>query len=256
MTIQQAIIVGGGISGLSLAWFLKAAGVAVTLLEKEQRTGGVIRTSLAGGFLVEHGPNSTLHKPGDATDALGRLMGSLNLEPQVANASASRRYVQKSGQLWPLPGSPGDFLQTPLFSMAAKLRLLLEPFRAKAENEESVGAFVTRRLGAEFLHWAVDPFISGVYAGDPQRLSIRAAVPKIYALESRYGSMLRGAMALRKQGRVTGMPKGRLISFDGGMERLTAVLRARLNEGPNPVRVVTEGEVNRIVALDAGKWQV
>ncbi|MEO5327894.1 MAG: protoporphyrinogen oxidase [Magnetococcus sp. THC-1_WYH] len=257
MTSKRAIIVGGGISGLSLAFFLRQAGVAVTLLEKEPRVGGVIRSSQSEGFLVEHGPNSTLQKPGDASDALGRVMAQVGLVPQVANEKASRRYVQKSGRLLPLPTSPWEFLQTPLFSPSAKLRLLLEPFWSKAEAEESVGAFVSRRLGPEFLHWAVDPFISGVYAGDPQVLSIRAATPKIYALEERYGSLFRGAYAMRKKGRVTGMPKGRLISFENGMESLITALRTRLLESDSSqVRVMTGVTVERLTAMPQGGWQV
>ncbi|MBF0145783.1 MAG: protoporphyrinogen oxidase [Magnetococcales bacterium] len=257
MTSKRAIIVGGGISGLALAYFLQRAGVMVTLVERAARTGGVIRTSRSDGFMVEHGPNSTLHKPGDEADALGRLMEALALQPRVANATASRRYVQKSGRLWPLPGSPGDFLRTPLFSPWAKLRLLFEPFHARAPEEESVAAFVRRRLGQEFLDWAIDPFVSGVYAGDPGSLSIRAAVPKIYALEARHGSLIRGALAMRQQGRISGMPKGRLISFDEGMEGLVATLRSRLvDSGANQVRIVTGVRDLDLVPSGSGEWAV
>ncbi|MBF0414319.1 MAG: protoporphyrinogen oxidase [Magnetococcales bacterium] len=257
MTGTRAIIIGGGISGLSLAFFLKQRGIRVTLLERTDRTGGVIRTSHPQGFLVEHGPNSTLQKPGDATDALGRLMDGLGLHPQIAAKSATRRYVQKSGRLQPLPLSPLAFLQTPLFSATAKLRVLLEPFRSRATQEESVSQFVRRRLGPEFLDWAIDPFISGVYAGDPERLSVRAAIPKIYALEHQYGSLIRGAIALRKQGRINGMPKGRLISFAGGMEDLVKALRNHCSQpASDQVEIMTGVSVETIEPLHAGGWCV
>lgn len=257
MTGTRAIIVGGGISGLSLAYFLKKRGICVTLLEKTDRTGGVIRSSHTQGFLVEHGPNSTLQKPGEATDALGRLMDDLGLQPQIAAKTATRRYVQKSGQLHPLPQSPMAFVQTPLFSSAAKLRLLLEPFRSRATTEESVSQFVSRRLGGEFLDWAVDPFISGVYAGNPERLSVQAAIPKIYALEHHYGSLIRGAIAQRKQGRINGMPKGRLISFPGGMEELVQALRNQCNQSePGQVEIITGVSVETIETRNTGGWRV
>ncbi|MBF0110729.1 MAG: protoporphyrinogen oxidase [Magnetococcales bacterium] len=255
--IPRAIIVGGGISGLSLAFFLERKGVAVTLVERTGRTGGVIRTSRSAGFLVEHGPNSTMHKPGDESDALGRLMDALGLLPRIANPAAGRRYVQKMGRLLPLPGSPSEFLKTPLFSLRGKLGLLREPFRSRGDAEESIARFVTRRLGAEFLDWAIDPFISGVYAGDPDVLSVRAAVPRIHALEERYGSLIRGAIALGRQGRVGGMPRGRLISFDDGMERLVTAVQAHLHRAAsNAVRCITGVEGIRIVPLGGGQWEV
>jgi oxygen-dependent protoporphyrinogen oxidase len=137
--------------------------------------------------------------------------------------------VVKDGRLVALPGSPGAFLATPLFSVAAKLRLLLEPFHRRARDEESIAQFVRRRLGPEFLDWAIDPFVSGVYAGDPERLSVRAAVAKIHALEAEHGSLLLGALARLARARSSGpMPVGRLISFRDGMQTLARALAESL----------------------------
>ena len=124
-TLDFAII-GGGISGLSSAWFLQEAGFSVQLFEKNQRVGGCIGTSDENGYLVESGPNSTLEN----STAIGELIESVNLSRQLreANSEAKRRYIIKHGELLPLPGSPLAFLTTPLFSPIAKLRLLAEPF--------------------------------------------------------------------------------------------------------------------------------
>ncbi|MBF0624730.1 MAG: protoporphyrinogen oxidase [Magnetococcales bacterium] len=249
----QAVVVGGGISGLATAWFLQQKGWGVTVLESRTRPGGSILTSRAQDHLVEHGPNSTLQKPGHAEDGLGRLLVGLGLESRlrVANSQAQRRYVLKGGRLVPLPGSPPAFLASPLFSWFAKLRLLAEPFIGRAREEESIAAFVRRRLGPAFLHDAVEPFVSGVYAGNPETLSVRAAVPKIYALERDHGSLIRGAIALGKARKGAGLPAGRLVSFDEGMDVLPATIAQRLPAGA----VRTGVEVVRLERSAAG-WGV
>ncbi|ABK42556.1 protoporphyrinogen oxidase [Magnetococcus marinus MC-1] len=231
MTKNPILIIGGGISGLSTAWFLHKKGEKVILLESRDRVGGNIRTSRnPEGYLIEHGPNSTLQKPGDEEDALGRIITDMALESELqeANPLAARRFVMKGGQLHVLPTSPPGFIKTPLFSLSAKLRLCLEPFIGKSEQEESIAQFVIRRLGQEFLDYAIEPFVSGVYAGDPKQLSVRAAVAKIYALEAKYGSLIKGAIALGKIRKAAGMPRGRMISFETGMETLPATIANRL----------------------------
>jgi oxygen-dependent protoporphyrinogen oxidase len=235
MTLD-VVVVGGGISGLSTAWGLSKRGLKLRLLEAAETAGGTLRSERNEGFLIECGPNSTLEN----NPELGTLIDELGLRQAriAANPSAENRYVVRFGKPIPLPTSPGAFLTTPLFSASAKWRLLAEPFIAKAHTEESIAQFVVRRLGREFLDWAVDPFISGVYAGDPQRLSVQAATPKIYALEQRYGSLLRGAAARMTLHRhKTGpAPGGRLISFHEGMQ------------------VLAQGAVNALgQAVDAGK---
>lgn len=235
------IIVGAGISGLSLGWHLARRGVRLQILEAGDRAGGTLRSVRTQGYLVEDGPNSTL----DKNEEIGRLIEECGLESAriEADPRAQRRYVVKGGRLIALPGSPLSFATTPLFSTRAKLRLMGEAFVGRTGHEESIAAFVTRRLGPEFLDWAIDPFISGVYAGDPARLSVQAATPKIYALETQYGSLLRGAAArlvLKRQASGPA-PRGRLISFRSGMqalpERLSADLDGHLSLSA-PVRTV------------------
>jgi oxygen-dependent protoporphyrinogen oxidase len=230
---DSIVIVGAGISGLSAAWFLHRKGFAVRVLEANDRVGGVIETEAADGYLIERGPNSTMQKPGTPDDALGRIVEQTGLADRLLEAApaARKRFVMRNRQLLSLPGSPGEGITTKLFSTRAKLRLLAEPFIGRARDEETVAEFVTRRLGREFLDYAVAPFISGVYAGDPAKLSVRAAVARIYALERDHGSLIRGAFALRKLGKGAGMPAGRLVSFDEGMAVLPAAIAGALPEG-------------------------
>ncbi|CAK0760356.1 Coproporphyrinogen III oxidase [Gammaproteobacteria bacterium] len=243
-------IVGGGISGLSTAWFLKQRGYSVRVLEAELEVGGTLRSHVRNGFLIERGPNSTLEN----TDALGELIEGVGLDAklQVASPLGKRRYLFKNQRLVPLPLGPIAFLGSPLFSVAGKLRLFAEPFIGRASQEESVAEFVRRRLGQEFLDWAIDPFISGVYAGDPEKLSVRAATAKVYALEAQYGSLLRGMIIRGLSGKKTGpTPSGRLISFSGGIQTLARGVANAL--GPESVR--TRVQVTKLSRVPGG-WQV
>ena len=212
----DVLMVGGGISGLTAAFHLARGGRRVAVLEASERVGGSIETFTDGVWRFEMGPNTVVEN--DAS--VGRLIRECGLESEkiTASATAKRRYLYKDGRLVPLPGGPGGFLGTPLFPLTAKLRLLREPWigRPAGEVEESIAQFVRRRLGQAFLDYAVGPFVSGVYAGDPERLSVRWAVPKIFALEQQHGSLIRGALARRKGP----APGGAMISFREGLEEL------------------------------------
>ncbi|MEO5375929.1 MAG: protoporphyrinogen oxidase [Alphaproteobacteria bacterium] len=249
----SVLIVGGGITGLSTAWFLQSRGVPVRVLEAAATPGGMIDTDRGGGWLTERGPNSTLHKPGRAEDSLGRLIAGAGLTARVLEAgrAGSKRFILRDGRLVALPGSPPAMIATRAFSLGGKLRLLAEPFIGRARVEETIAAFVRRRLGREFLDYAVEPFVSGVYAGDPAALSVQAAVPRIYDLERRHGSLIRGAIALGRAARGAGMPAGRLISFDHGM----AVLPETLAQALPPGAVRCGCRVDSLHQV-AGGWQV
>jgi oxygen-dependent protoporphyrinogen oxidase len=230
-------VVGAGISGLAAAWELARGGRRVTVLEAAPRVGGAIATwtTAAAGpgsgdevWRFELGPNTVLEK-GEALPALIAGAG-LSEERLVAAPAGKRRYLWKGDRLEPLPGGPLGFLRTPLFPPAAKLRLLREPWIGRptgdptGEQDESIADFVRRRLGPAFLDYAVGPFVSGVYAGDPERLSVRWAVPRIAALERDHGSLIRGALAKRKGP----APGGAMISFRQGLTALPEALAARL----------------------------
>ena len=223
--VPHVIVIGAGLTGLTTAWHLQRLGVDVTVIEADEMVGGVVRSTRRDGYLVEHGPNSCTLTP-----ELSTLVDALDLNPlmRVAAPQAQRRYIVRDGRALAVPTSPLAMLRSPLFSAGAKLRVLAEPFisRRTAQGDESVAAFVRRRLGAEPLTWAVDPFVSGVYAGDPAQLSVRHAFPRLAALESEHGSLLRGAIAGSRKGRITaeraGVPqqKHTMISFVDGLSTL------------------------------------
>ena len=222
----DALVVGGGISGLTAAFHLARGGRRVAVLEASERVGGSIETYADGAWRFEMGPNTVVEND----ESVGRLIRDCGLEGEklTAAAAAKRRFLYKGGRLVPLPGGPGGFLGTPLFPFTAKLRLLREPWigRPAGEVEESIAQFVRRRLGQAFLDYAVGPFVSGVYAGDPERLSVRWAVPKIFALERQHGSLIRGALAKRKGP----APGGAMISFREGLEELPRKLAREIGD--------------------------
>lgn len=234
LTIKtDVIILGGGISGLSTAYFLRRNGLNVRVLEKQERAGGSISTYLRDGFLIDRGPNSTL----DTTPILHLLFRDLQIEDEVeyANEKASNRYIVRNGKLQKLPMNPLAFFASGLFSVRAKLGLLRELFVKPADpgQDESLAEFVVRRLGREFLDYAIDPFVSGVYAGVPEALSVRSAFPKLWELEQSYGSLIKGALLgarKRRKRAEASKQKARLLSFRKGMQTLTDALSAHLKE--------------------------
>jgi oxygen-dependent protoporphyrinogen oxidase len=213
-------VVGAGISGLSVALRLQKAGVNVKVFEKEEKVGGNIQTEEIEGFLCELGPQTIL-----ADKKVEEFLSLAGIKPLYAREEAKIRYIYKKGKLVPLPMSPLSFFTSPLLSLNAKLRVLKEPFIPKSiKKEESIAEFVKRRLGQEFLDYIVEPFVSGVYAGDVKELSVKYAVRRVYELEQRFGSLIKGAIKLKALG-----PGGRLISFEGGNHTLPSHLAKALD---------------------------
>lgn len=242
MVDLDVLVVGAGISGLTAAFRLTRGGLRTAVLEAADRAGGAMETLADGPWRFEMGPNTVLENH----ESVGRLIRDCGLESEKLTAapSAKRRYLYKDGRLIPLPGGPLGFLTTPLFPAGAKLRLLREPWigRPPEGTEESIAEFVRRRLGQPFLDYAVGPFVSGVYAGDPERLSARWAVPKIFALEAEHGSLIRGAFARRKGPSLS----GGMISFQEGLEELPRRLAREIGD----VRLGVA--VQRILKTDGG----
>lgn len=213
---MKVIIVGGGISGLVTAFYLKKKQVDVTLLEASDRVGGNIKTSKENGFLYEHGPNSILANNNEVFE-LNKLLG-LEQEVIEANKQSKKRFIVKNNQLNPIPMNPISFLTSPLLNFKGKLDILSEPFKPKNNDElESLASFVQRRIGEQALTWMINPFISGIYAGDPAKLSVAAAMPKLYNLESTYGSLIKGTLYKIKQKKSF---KTKTISYKDGLESL------------------------------------
>ncbi len=229
--MKSVAIIGGGITGLTAAFRLKQAGVSVTLYEGGHRAGGVIQSVRQNGYLAECGPNTIL----ETSPKISALVTDLGLASRrmYSDPAASNRYLVRDGKLVALPDSLPAFLRTPLFSPAAKLRLFAEPFigRAAPGVEESVEQFVLRRLGREFLDYAINPLVGGVYAGDPASLSVTEAFPKLHALEQRYGSLIKGQVLGARERKKRAEPSKQnapKFSFDEGLQVLTDELSEQL----------------------------
>ena len=223
----DALVIGAGMSGLSAAFHLARRGLAVEVVDPMAKAGGVIGSVTRDGMLYETGPNSAL----DTSPRIGEICEAAGVggERRFASEIANTRYVVKGGRPVPLPMSPGAFLSTPLFSFGAKARLALEPFigRQPEGDEETIAHFVRRRLGVEFLDYAIEPFVAGIYAGDPERLSVPAAFPKLHALERKWGSLLKGQfLGARERAKrnETAKNTANSFSFAGGMQVLTDAL--------------------------------
>jgi oxygen-dependent protoporphyrinogen oxidase len=231
--MKPVAILGGGITGLTAALGLKQRGLPVILFEAANRVGGVIQSVRRDGYLAEFGPNSLM----ETSPLIADLVRELGLESRrvYSNPSAEKRYVVRDKKPVALPNSAGGFLTTPLFSLRAKLRVLAEPFIRPAPDdaEESIAQFVQRRLGQEFLDYAIDPLVAGIYAGNPHLLSVSQAFPKLYALEQRYHSLFLGkflgARERKRSGEVS-KQDAKKFSFDDGLQTLIDALQARLGE--------------------------
>jgi protoporphyrinogen/coproporphyrinogen III oxidase len=228
---KKIVVIGAGISGLTTAYLLNKEGYDVIVLEQKDRVGGSVETVSADGFLFDKGPNSGL----ETTPLIQQLVKELNLENQFvyANREGNKRYILRNGQLYALPMSPPAFLKTKLFSGKAKLRLLAEPFigRSKDGYYQSIAEFVTRRLGKEFLDYAINPFVAGVYAGKPEELSVKSAFPKLYALEEEYGGLIIGtirSIRKRKKSKEVSKQSAKMFSFKDGMKVLPEAIAEEL----------------------------
>jgi oxygen-dependent protoporphyrinogen oxidase len=227
--MSSIAVIGAGITGLTAAFELRKRGLPVRLFEAGSEPGGVIRSIRRDGYLAECGPNTLL----DTSPKIPELIRAGGLEPLYSFPEAKAKYVVRGGRLIELPSTQLEFLTTPVFSWGAKLRLIREPFiaRGAADQEESLGAFVLRRLGQEFLDYAINPFVAGVYAGDPHKLSVREAFGKVYDLEQKYGSLIKGqflgARERKKRGTVS-KDKAAKISFPEGLQSLPRALAKSL----------------------------
>ncbi len=218
---MKIAVLGAGIAGLTAAYHLRQ-NAKVVVFEARDHVGGNIRTDRLDDCLIEWGPNGFL----DNEPATLELVEELGLGPRVIRAreSAAIRYVWRDGKLRKLPTAPPRFLLSDCLPLSARLRVLLEPFSRKAPgHDESVHDFAVRHLGKGAADVLVDAMVTGIFAGDPSRLSLRSAFPKLHALEAEYGSLIKGA-----KGRGVG-PKGTLTSFDDGLEVLPRELAKHLD---------------------------
>ncbi|MCQ2203577.1 MAG: protoporphyrinogen oxidase [Bacteroidales bacterium] len=221
MTKRDIVVIGAGVTGLTCAYELRRKGRDVEVLEVQDRIGGQINTHHIDGFTFESGPNTGVVKYPEVVELFEHLDGACQLE--TALESSKRRLIWKGDNFHALPSGLGSAITTPLFKFSDKLRILGEPWRAKGTDpNESVGELAARRLGKSFVDYAVDPFLSGVYAGDPYKLPARCAMPKLYLLEQNYGSFIKGSIAKAKQPKSERDKKAtkKVFSAKGGFSNL------------------------------------
>jgi oxygen-dependent protoporphyrinogen oxidase len=241
---KSIAVVGGGLTGLTAAWRLHRAGHRVSVFEKNVRAGGSIVTVEQDGWLVEGGPNS-LQQTADVASLLTEL--KLEEERTAVSPLAQKRYIVRGGRPVMVPLSPAGLLTSPLFSWRARLRVLTELLtRPRVRTTDvNLAAFVASHFGQEIVDYGLNPFVSGVYAGDPAKLSARYSFPNLWQLERTHGSLLRGfraqAASRRARGDTTGVAP--IISFRRGLQTLPRALADTLPAGT----VQTEATVTSLI---------
>ncbi|MFL5241802.1 MAG: protoporphyrinogen oxidase [Gemmataceae bacterium] len=240
--MPRVVIIGGGISGLALAYRLQQStpSVDVTLLERTNRLGGTVGTLHEDGYQIEVGPNGFLdNKP--STLALCKDLGLADHLLPASEAAGRNRFVFLNKKLRRLPTGPGEFLSTGVLSWRGKFNVVMERFRSRSADtgDESISRFFERRLGREIAGGLADAFVTGIYAGDPSLLSMRACFPRLVAMEEEHGSLIKGMAAnarkRRKEAKTAGRPARASVqmwSLRSGLNQLVDSLDSKLDESP------------------------
>lgn len=252
-------IIGAGITGLCSAYALSKKEQSVHLFENSKQVGGAIKSFSSNGYLAEIGPNSLLIKDTRVANLLHDIGlsegGSLDHEILSTRDEAKKRYIVQGGKPIAMPSRLAEFIKTPLFTAKGKLRIAYEPFVGKylGPGEESFSSFVTRRLGKEVLESAAAPFVSGIYAGDPDQISIKHGFPRMFNLVEKHGSILKGALAM--QSGKTKTPHRQspptTVSFRSGMEVMPRAIADQLPTGV----IKIETRIESIEQIESG-WQI
>lgn len=258
-TSTHVAIVGAGITGLTAAFRLAQRGCRVTVFERGAQPGGSIRSTTESGWLFEAGPNSLQYGA-----EIKQLVRDLGLENELVPAAplAKRRFVVRGGRFVAVPSSPPAFLKSSLFGLRTKLSLpweLLTRSRVRT-TDLSLAELVRSHFTQELVDYAVNPLVAGIYAGDPEKLSVRHAFPSLWQAERSHGSLIRGMMAgakARKAAGEGGIPP--IISFKGGLQALTDALAAKLPAGSLKLNATVEtllpGKPHRLVWRQDGQTQ-
>ncbi|MGC2049662.1 MAG: protoporphyrinogen oxidase, partial [Gallionella sp.] len=219
----DVLIIGGGVSGLASAWWLARSGLSVEVWEASKRPGGKIMSTRQDGYLTERAASMVLNFRPEVAE-LVRKAGLESAKTARLPTAEARRYLLNRGRLQALPMRLGAMLASPLWSLRGKLRLFAEPFIfSSGRADESVSEFITRRLGHEMLEKAMEPFIAGTLAADAYQTCAAAVLPRLTALEQRYGSICAGVLVNRVLRRRTACSND-AFSFEGGMGTLVDTL--------------------------------
>ena len=219
------VVIGAGLTGLTTTHYLKKSNKKFLVVEKETRVGGVINSVKENGFLYEEGPNTGVVGNTTVVELFEELANRGKVE--LASDNVKKRFILKNAKWEHLPMGLMDAVKTPLFTFKDKIRVLGEPFRpAGKEPHENLSSFVKRRLGKSFLDYAIDPFIIGVYAGDPNYLIPKYALAKLYNLEQKYGSLIGGQVrkGFEKKTELEKKVNRKVFSFENGLSSLNKAL--------------------------------
>ena len=257
--MKSVAIIGAGITGLTAAFYLKRKGIPVTVYEAGERGGGVIQSIRKDGFLAECGPNTLL----ETSPKIAQLVRDAGLASRRLDSDpkAEARYVVRYRRPIAMPASQLGIFTSELLSAKAKFALLREPFvpARRDGKEESIAEFVVRRLSREFLDQMIDALVAGIYAGDPYKLSVQQAFPRLVELEARYGSLIKGQIfGARERKRRGEIAKDRApkFSFDEGLQVLTDTLQQHLGDSVKlntPVTKLTQMGDGWLVTLSEGR---
>lgn len=235
-------IIGGGISGLTVAYQLQKLGIRTDVFEQAEQPGGNVKTMRVKDYVLEMGPNALAMTP-----ELAHLIEELKLQKEVVFAEpvAEKRYVLRKGHYQPLPDSPARLAASGFFSLKTKMRILQEPFRnfGAVSPTDTVSTFFRNRFGNEALEYAIEPFVTGIYAGDPDQLLMEKTFPKLYYNTIKNGSVVKSFLkdpAHRKQ----------MFSFRNGLQTLPLELASKLIDihYGYPVEMVTRSHGKFIIS--------
>ncbi len=262
--MSEVVIVGGGISGLSAAYYLSKAGIGATLFEKRSRLGGVIQTEYIEGCTLEAGPDSYLGMKPAATE----LIREVGLGDQIIGSNDESRvtFVVRNGHLVPLPDGLmmmvptkiAPLVSTNLLGWGTKIRMGLEYLRRPPSGtrpDRSVSEFITDHYGPESLDYLAEPLLSGVYGGDPGKLSAASVLSRFVELESKYGSLTRGVLAERARAARNGKGPGAGTLFRTLKTGLSELIR-KLEQLTSPALNVVHANAESVEALPGGGYRV
>lgn len=256
----DTVIIGAGITGLTTAFYLNQNDQNFLVVDNRDYPGGVMHTEKSGSFVYETGPNTGVLGSLEAVKLFEQLHGQQALTNayalEKASTAAKKRFIVKGGKPNIMPMSIGKGISTKLFTFKDKLRLLGEPFRKRGTDpNETLAQFVVRRMGQSFLDYAINPFISGVYAGDPGMLVTKYAFPKLYNLEQNYGSLIGGSIKIGKvkkkekeQNPDLNKVTRETFSADDGLSNLAYGIYNKLGE----VRFILSAQKAEVTKTDSG----
>lgn len=246
---KKVVIIGGGITGLTATYYLqkeakeKGLLLDIKLIEATHHLGGKIQTVVKDGFVIERGPDSFLARKQSAS----RLAKEVGMENDLVNNTAGKSYVLVKGRLYPMPGGSimgipteiAPFITTGLFSPMGKLRAAADFIlpRSNPAEDQALGMFFRRRLGDEVVENLIEPLLSGIYAGDIDKLSLMSTFPQFYQVEQKYRSLVIGMKkSTPQQPKKTGEKKeskGIFLTFKNGLQSFIDMIEKKLE--PNSV---------------------